>query len=118
MLRLTVIALLLLNTSALQADNLPCLLQVISPDCHACRFVQSELNRLRALDAKQLDIVTLNIAKNPDEARRLNVHMVPTLIFFDIHGKEMFRHQGEWSAAEIRHKWRELGLDLYSGPGT
>jgi len=118
MLRVAVTIALLFTATAVEAGNLPRLLQVISPDCHACRFVQSELNSLRALDAGRLDIDTLNIAKNPDEARRLNVHMVPTLIFFDIHGREMFRHLGEWSAEEIRHKWRELGLELYSGPGA
>jgi len=113
-----ILALALLWGAAAQADSLPSLLQVISPDCHACRFVQAEVNKLRALDAGRLRIDTLDIVKDPEAARRLKVHMVPTLIFLDINGKEMFRHFGQWSAAEIRQKWCELGLELYTGPGT
>jgi len=112
------LALFLFGVTPAQAERLPSLLQVTSPDCHACRFVQAELNKLRSLDAGRLHIDTLDIVKNPDAARQLNVHMVPTLIFYDINGKEMFRHLGEWSAAEIRQKWQELGHELYTGPGV
>jgi len=117
MLRIVLILSLLCYATTLQAQNLPRLLQVISPDCHSCRFLQSELNSLRSLDAGRLTIDTLNIAKEPAEAQQLKVYMVPTLIFFDINGKELFRHHGEWSAAEIRRKWHELGVELYAGPG-
>jgi len=108
----------MMSSNVAFAQTLPTLLQITSPDCHACKFVNSELKKLRSLDASRLKIETLNIVKQPAEARNLNVHMVPTLIFYDINGKEMFRHVGEWSADEIRQKWRELGLDLYSGPGA
>ncbi len=116
--QLLVILFLLATSGSATAQPLPTLLQVTAPDCHACKFVHSELNKLRSLDAGRLQIETLNVVRQPTRARRLNVHMVPTLIFYDIFGREMFRHQGKWSADEIRRKWRELGLNLYSGPGA
>ena len=38
--------------------------------------------------------------------------MIPTQIFFDASGKELFRHVGFYGKEDILGKWKELGVDL------
>ena len=113
-----VILLTLASPALTLADTLPRLLHVSSPDCHSCRFVHSELKKLRSLNAARLQFETLNIARDPEQARHLEIHMVPTLIFYDRSGKEVFRHLGPWSAEEIGQKWIDLGLELQTSRDT
>ena len=37
---------------------------------------------------------------------------MPTQIFYDSSGKELFRHEGFYSKEDILGKWNELGVDL------
>ena len=37
---------------------------------------------------------------------------IPTQIFLDASGKELFRHVGFFSKDDILAKWKELGVDL------
>jgi thioredoxin 1 len=38
--------------------------------------------------------------------------MIPTQIFFDTAGKELFRHEGFFAREDILLKWKELGVDI------
>ena len=40
------------------------------------------------------------------------IDLIPTQIFFDASGKELFRHEGFFSKADILAKWKELAVDL------
>jgi len=41
-----------------------------------------------------------------------NIKLIPTQIFYDPSGKEVFRHEGFFGKADILAKWKELGVDL------
>jgi thioredoxin 1 len=38
--------------------------------------------------------------------------MIPTQIFFDADGKELFRHEGFFSKEDILAKWKEFGVGI------
>lgn len=38
--------------------------------------------------------------------------MIPTQIFFDAQGNELYRHVGFIGKEDILAKWKELGVDL------
>jgi thioredoxin 1 len=38
--------------------------------------------------------------------------VIPTQIFFDAEGKELFRHVGFFAKEDILAKWKELGVEL------
>ena len=42
--------------------------------------------------------------------QKYGVKMIPTQIFFDASGKELFRHEGFMSKEDILGKWKELGV--------
>jgi thioredoxin 1 len=40
------------------------------------------------------------------------VRIIPTQIFFDSEGEELFRHEGFFSKEDILGKWKEFGMDI------
>jgi hypothetical protein len=44
------------------------------------------------------------------------IKIIPTQIFYDAAGKELARHEGFISKANILEKWKELGVDLVGQP--
>ena len=45
-------------------------------------------------------------------ARLYGIEMIPTQIFYDANGKELFRHIGFFAKDDILAKWKELGVEL------
>jgi thioredoxin 1 len=54
----------------------------------------------------------IDVWVNPDAGKPYNIEMIPTQIFFDAEGKELFRHVGFYGKEDILGKWKELGVDL------
>jgi len=46
------------------------------------------------------------------EAEKYKIESIPTQIFFDENGKELWRHTGFISKEDILKKWKELGCDF------
>ncbi len=80
------------------------------------------LDRLKAEFAGRLTVEFIDVWENPGAGQEYNVEIIPTQIFYDAEGKELFRHQGFFSREDILAKWNELGVDLNaavtSGPGS
>ena len=43
-------------------------------------------------------------------AQQFAIKDLPTQIFYDAEGKELFRHEGFFDKADILAKWKELGV--------
>jgi thioredoxin 1 len=59
--------------------------------------------------------IAVTLGEDPDTADRFKIGPIPTQVFLDASGKELFRHAGVLGKADIVAKWKELGVDL--GPG-
>jgi len=59
--------------------------------------------------------VFIDVWEDSAPAEKYGVSTIPTQIFLDAKGKELFRHEGFFSREEILAKWKELGLDLGTG---
>jgi thioredoxin 1 len=70
------------------------------------------LEELKKEYAGQLEVEFIDVWKNPDAGKPYGIQMIPTQIFFDASGKELFRHSGFYSKEDILAKWKELGVDL------
>jgi thioredoxin-related protein len=55
-------------------------------------------------------ILVIDIYKYQKLARDYKVMLIPTLVFFDTKGKEVFRHVGAWGKEEIIAKLKEIGM--------
>jgi thioredoxin 1 len=52
----------------------------------------------------------IDVWKNPDAGKQYGIDTIPTQIFFDADGKELFRHVGFFAKEDILSKWKELGV--------
>jgi thioredoxin 1 len=115
-------ACLLLVAGGLRADDgasaaaakpaLPRLVDLGADKCIPCRMMAPLLAELAKEYAGQLDVVFIDVWKNPGEAPRYRINIIPTQIFFDAAGKELFRHEGFYAKKDILAKWAKLGVKL------
>ena len=92
--------------------QLPRLLDLGAGRCIPCKAMAPILEELRKTYQGRLEVVFLDVWENPKEAEKHGVSTIPTQIFFDATGKELFRHEGFFSREEILAKWREFGVEL------
>ena len=62
--------------------------------------------------AGRLLVEFIDVWQTPDAGKKFNINLIPTQIFLDGNGKELFRHEGFFAKKEILAKWKELGIDL------
>jgi len=70
------------------------------------------LDELRKEYAGQFEVVFIDVWKNKSEAQKYRIRVIPTQIFYDAAGKELFRHQGFFSKEDILRTWQEHGFDF------
>ena len=55
--------------------------------------------------------------ENRDAIEDFGINIIPTQIFFDTTGNELFRHEGFMSKEDILARWTQLGVDLKAKTG-
>lgn len=98
--------------SSSQAQGLPRLVDLGRETCVPCKMMIPVLEQLRQEYTGRLSVEFINIQENPDAVGAFNIKLIPTQIFIDASGKELFRHEGFYSKEDILAKWKELGVDL------
>jgi thioredoxin 1 len=94
------------------AAKLPKLIDLGADKCIPCKKMAPILEALREDFAGQLEVVFIDVWKNRQAAGAYGIKLIPTQIFFDADGNELFRHEGFFSREDILGKWSELGYAL------
>lgn len=92
--------------------RLPRLVDLGASKCIPCKMMAPILDQLRQDYAGRLEVTFIDVWENPRASEEHGVRMIPTQIFFDAQGNELFRHEGFYSRQEILDKWRDLGFDF------
>ncbi len=95
-----------------ETSALPKLLDLGADKCVPCKAMAPILEEMRETFAGQLDVEFIDVWKDRDAGRPYNIKLIPTQIFFDADGSELFRHQGFFSREDMLAKWRELGYEF------
>ena len=72
------------------------------------------LQKLKEQYVSQFHVDYVDVETDAVLSKRYRIRALPTLIFTDASGKELFRHEGFMSKEQILAKWKELGFDLRS----
>lgn len=94
------------------------LVDVGADRCIPCRAMAPILEELRVEHAKRLEVIFVDVWKNPDAGEPYGVEIIPTQIFYDGTGRELWRHQGFISKRDILTNWKRLGYDLEAAAAT
>ena len=107
----------LTNSPATQppTNALPKLLDLGAGKCIPCKMMAPILEEMKKEYAGRLEVEFIDVWKNPDAGKQYKIEVIPTQIFYDATGKELFRHIGFYAKTDILAKWKELGVDLKTG---
>jgi thioredoxin 1 len=97
---------------AATAQKLPRLLDLGAGKCIPCKMMAPILEELRNEYKGKLQVEFIDVWESPILGDQYEIRFIPTQIFFDPSGKELFRHVGFMSKEDILAKWRELGFNL------
>ena len=95
------------------SDGVPTLLDLGSTSCVPCQMMEEELERIRAISGDRMTVTFIDINQDQDAASVYGIRVIPTQIFLDPEGTELYRHEGFISAEQMLSKWTELGYDVY-----
>ena len=90
----------------------PRLVDLGANKCIPCKMMAPILEELKKEYAGRLLVEFIDVWQTPDVGKKFKINLIPTQIFFDAAGKELFRHEGFFAKKEILAKWKELGVDL------
>ena len=91
--------------------KLPRLVDLGADKCIPCKKMAPILKELRAEYAGRAIVDFIDVWKNPAPGREYGIRVIPTQIFFDRDGKEVWRHEGFLSKEAIIAKFKELGVE-------
>ena len=100
------------DTGTTQQEQLPRLVDLGAGKCIPCKMMAPILEELKTEYAGKLEIEFIDVWKDPAAGDAYGIRVIPTQIFYNAGGKELFRHEGFYSKEDILKKWQELGVNL------
>lgn len=98
--------------SASREMKLPRLLDLGAHSCIPCKMMAPILDELKKEFAGVFRTEFIDVWKNPDAGTQYGIQAIPTQIFFDAEGKELFRHEGFFGKEDILTTWKKHGIDV------
>jgi thioredoxin 1 len=100
------------SADAGQGQALPRLVDLGATKCIPCKMMAPILEDLKKTYAGKMDVQFIDVWENPEAGKKYGINVIPTQIFYDATGKELFRHEGFFGKDDILAKWKEFGVEL------
>ena len=95
-----------------ESARLPRLVDLGAGKCIPCKKMAPILEELAETHKAYFTVEFIDVWVNPSMAKEYNVRIIPTQVFYDAGGRELYRHIGFYSKEEILDKWRGFGIDV------
>lgn len=79
--------------------------------CIPCKMMAPILEKIEKVYKGKAAIVFIDVWENNDEAGRFGIRAIPTQIFFDEQGEEVYRHVGFMSEKAIVNQLKKMGIE-------
>jgi thioredoxin 1 len=91
-------------------SGMPVLVDFGANSCVPCRQMRPILKEVSKEYSDKAKVLVMDVYKYRDLAKQHTILAIPTLIFFDSKGKEVFRHMGLLDKEKIVAKFKEIGI--------
>ena len=78
--------------------------------CIPCKMMAPIIEKLEKNYRGKAAIVFIDVWKDKEPAKRFGIRAIPTQIFFDKGGKEVYRHTGFMGEADIVSQLKKMGV--------
>jgi len=92
------------------AGGKPFVIDFGANNCLPCRQMRPILKEIGKEVAGKAEVLVIDVYKYPHLAREYKIQLIPTLVFFDAKGKEVFRQVGMMEKEKILSKLKEIGM--------
>ena len=79
--------------------------------CIPCKMMQPILEKLQKEYEGKASILILDVGEYASLSRKYRIQLIPTQIFFNSNRKEIYRHQGFMSEADIVAQLKKMGVE-------
>lgn len=86
------------------------LLDLGSDQCVPCKLMAPILKKVEQDYKDRAAVIVIDVYRYPEQAKRFGIRAIPTQIFFDKDGKEVFRHMGFMSEKAIVEQLAKMGV--------
>lgn len=73
-------------------------------NCVPCKLMAPIIKKLESEYEGKAAIVFIDVWKDPDQAKKFGIRVIPTQVFYGKGGKEHYRHVGFMSEEEIKEQ--------------
>lgn len=96
--------------SKAKAEGKIVMLELGSVGCIPCEQMKPVMQKLRETYTNKLEVIFVDVRRENKTGRRFGVNMIPTQVFLDKDGKEIYRHIGFYSYDEIVPVLKKAGI--------
>ncbi len=86
-----------------------------SVSCLPCKTMKEILDPMMADYKGKVDIRIINVYEDKERTQQFRIVTIPTQVFIDAGGKELFRHVGVYPRDSIVAKFKAFGFPVVSG---
>jgi len=97
---------------ALPVNGTVTFLDIGAHKCIPCKMMAPIIKELAIAYEGKVAIAFIDVWEYPEEAKKYNIRTIPTQIFYDAKGEEVFRHIGFYKKEEILAQFNKLGVDI------
>jgi len=97
--------------SKVPAKGMVTMIDLGATQCIPCKMMAPIMEKMEKVYQGKAAIVFIDVWKNRGQAGRFGISAIPTQIFFDPKGKEVYRHVGFMSEKAIVAQLKKMGVD-------
>jgi len=103
------VAILLLASSSFATSDIPevpakgmvTMVDLGAKSCIPCKMMMPVMDAVEKEYAGKAAIIFIDVWENPDQSKKYSLRAIPTQIFYDKDGKEIYRHEGYFDQKSI-----------------
>ena len=93
-----------------ETQKLPRVVDLGADKCIPCKKLAPILEELKKEYDGRVVVEFIDVWKDPKAGEPYNIRVIPTQVFFDAEGKEVWRHEGFLPKEAFEAKFKELGV--------
>jgi len=90
--------------------GVPTLLDLGADECMPCKMMAPVLEKVEKKYRGKAAVIFIDVWKDKAPAKRFGVRAIPTQIFFDSLGREVYRHEGFMGEEDIDKIFNTMGV--------
>jgi thioredoxin len=97
--------------SDLPAKDMVTMIDLGAKKCIPCKMMAPILEKMEKVYKESAVISFIDVWQHREQANRFKIRAIPTQIFFNKDGKEVYRHVGFLSEKEIVSQLKKMGVE-------